>query len=64
MSSTSEMFGNSTPPQNEKSIFAPRSFAISKDAAHKLCLNYRDAYGLQTYCGICLIAKPRRMRDL
>ena len=60
--STSEMFGNSTPPQNEKSIFAPRSpYAISKDAAHKLCLNYRDAYGLQTYCGILFNHEsPRR----
>ena len=60
--STSEMFGNSRPPQNENSLFAPRSpYAIAKDAAHKLCINYREAYGLKIYCGILFNHEsPRR----
>ncbi len=45
--SSSEMFGSSPPPQNENTLFQPRSpYACAKVFAHQLCQNYRDAYGL------------------
>ncbi len=51
--SSSEMFGNSPPPQDEKTPFQPRSpYACAKVFAHQLCQNYRDAYGLFIACGI------------
>jgi len=44
---SSEMFGASPPPQNEKTPFYPRSpYAVSKVGAHWHCVNYREAYGL------------------
>lgn len=44
---TSEMFGASSPPQNEKTPFYPRSpYAVSKLFAHWITINYREAYGL------------------
>ena len=50
---TSEMFGASPPPQNEKTSFYPRSpYAISKLTAHWLTINYREAYGLYACNGI------------
>ena len=51
--STSEMFGNSPPLQNEQSIISPRSpYAASKAFAHYISLNYREAYGMYVVCGI------------
>jgi len=51
--SSSEMFGSSSPPQNEHTAFQPRSpYACAKVFAHQLCQNYRDAYGLHISCGI------------
>lgn len=51
--STSEMFGNSAPPQSEDTRFAPRSpYGCSKLLAHSLCVNYRESYGLKVSCGI------------
>ena len=50
---TSEMFGKTKPPQNEKSKFYPRSpYAVSKVFAHWITVNYREAYGLFACNGI------------
>src|ERR1700730_6108580 len=44
---SSEMFGTSPPPQNEKTPFYPRSpYAVSKAAAHWYSVNAREAYNL------------------
>jgi GDPmannose 4,6-dehydratase len=60
--SSSEMFGSSPPPQNEQTLFSPRSpYACAKVFAHQLCQNYRDAYGLYISCGILFNHEsPRR----
>ena len=51
--STSEMFGNSKPPQTELSPFAPQSpYATSKLFAYWITKNYRDAYGIYASNGI------------
>ena len=45
--STSEMFGKSTPPQNEDTVFQPRSpYAAAKLFSYWVTINYREAYGL------------------
>jgi GDPmannose 4,6-dehydratase len=50
---TSEMFGATKPPQNEKSIFYPRSpYAVAKLYAHWITVNYREAYGIFACNGI------------
>ena len=50
---TSEMFGKTKPPQNEKSRFYPRSpYAVSKVFAHWITINYREAYGIFACNGI------------
>lgn len=50
---SSEMFGDSPPPQNENSPFRPRSpYAIAKLAAHHLVRMHRDAYGTFAVSGI------------
>jgi GDPmannose 4,6-dehydratase len=50
---SSEMFGTSPPPQNERTPFYPRSpYAVSKAAAHWYAVNYREAYGLFLCNGI------------
>ena len=50
---TSEMFGASKPPQNEKTIFYPRSpYAVSKLAAHWITVNFREAYNMFACNGI------------
>ena len=42
---TSEMFGDSPPPQNESTPFRPRSpYAAAKVYAHWMVANYREAY--------------------
>ena len=61
--SSSEMFGAASPPQNESTVFQPRSpYACAKVFAHQLCQNYRDAYGLHISCGILFNSHegPRR----
>jgi GDPmannose 4,6-dehydratase len=51
--STSEMFGKSPPPQNEETIFQPRSpYAAAKLYAYWITINYREAYGLFASNGI------------
>ena len=45
--STSEMFGKSPPPQNEKTLFQPRSpYAAAKLYSYWVTVNYREAYGV------------------
>lgn len=60
--SSSEMFGSSLPPQKEDTRFQPKSpYAIAKTAAHHLCKNYRDAYGMWITNGILFNHEsPRR----
>jgi GDPmannose 4,6-dehydratase len=60
--SSSEMFGAAHPPQNEKTIFQPRSpYAAAKVYAYYLVQNYRDAYGLFASNGILFNHEsPRR----
>ncbi|MHA2218976.1 MAG: GDP-mannose 4,6-dehydratase [Candidatus Hodarchaeales archaeon] len=51
--STSEMWGSSPPPQNEETIFRPRSpYAIAKLAGHEMVKLYRDAYKMYCCSGI------------
>jgi GDPmannose 4,6-dehydratase len=51
--SSSEMFGNSPPPQNELTILKPRSpYGCSKLYAHQQTINYRESYGIHASCGI------------
>jgi GDPmannose 4,6-dehydratase len=59
---SSEMFGNTPPPQDERSPFSPRSpYAVSKVAAHWWAVNYREAYGLYIVNGILFNHEsPRR----
>ena len=50
---TSEMFGSAKPPQNEKTMFYPRSpYAVAKLYAHWVTINYREAYGIFACNGI------------
>lgn len=60
--SSSEMFGDSEPPQNEETQFKPRSpYACSKVFAHWMTKNYRDGYGLWCCNGILFNHEsPRR----
>src|SRR5207253_2273196 len=60
--STSEMFGLTLPPQNERSPFHPRSpYAVAKLYAHWITINYREAYGLFASNGILFNHEsPRR----
>ena len=60
--STSEMFGSTPPPQNEESIFRPRSpYAAAKLMAYWTTVNYREAYGLHATNGILFNHEsPRR----
>ena len=60
--STSELFGSTPPPQNEKSSFQPRSpYAAAKLYAYWTTVNYREAYGLHATNGILFNHEsPRR----
>ena len=60
--SSSEMFGKSKPPQNEETLFQPRSvYAIAKVFAYHSVIHYRDAYGLHASNGILFNHEsPRR----
>lgn len=52
--SSSEMFGKvQSVPQNEKTVFYPRSpYGVAKVFAHYSVVNYREAYGMHASCGI------------
>ena len=60
--STSELFGNTPPPQSETSTFAPQSpYAAAKLYSYWVVRNYRDAYGLHATNGILFNHEsPRR----
>lgn len=60
--SSSEMFGASPPPQNEKTPFCPRSpYAVAKVYAYWMTVNYREAYKLFACNGILFNHEsPRR----
>ena len=60
--SSSEMFGNTPPPQNENSPFCPRSpYAAAKLYAYWMTVNYRQGYDLFACNGILFNHEsPRR----
>lgn len=60
--STSEIFGGDIYPQNEKTIFNPRSpYGVSKLFAHQMAHCYKESYGMFIVCGICFnMEGPRR----
>lgn len=60
--SSSEMFGASPAPQNEDTVFLPRSpYAAAKLMAHFTTVNYRDGYGIFAVAGILFNHEsPRR----
>jgi GDPmannose 4,6-dehydratase len=51
--STSELYGNTPPPQSESTPFAPRSpYGAAKLYAYWITVNYREAYGMHASNGI------------
>lgn len=60
--SSSELFGATSPPQNEKSPFYPRSpYAAAKIYAYWMTVNYRESYNLFACNGILFNHEsPRR----
>jgi len=60
--STSELFGSTPPPQNENSVFKPRSpYAAAKLMAYWCTVNYREGYGMHATNGILFNHEsPRR----
>ncbi|MCJ7610469.1 GDP-mannose 4,6-dehydratase [Candidatus Bathyarchaeota archaeon] len=60
--SSSEMFGDAPPPQNEKTPFRPRSpYSVSKVYAYWMTTNYRLGYGLFACNGVLFNHEsPRR----
>ena len=60
--SSSEMFGNTPPPQSERSPFVPRSpYGASKVYAHWMTVNYREGYKMFATSGILFNHEsPRR----
>jgi GDPmannose 4,6-dehydratase len=60
--SSSEIFGNAKPPQNEATPFLPRSpYAIAKIYAYWITVNYRESYDMFAANGILFNHEsPRR----
>jgi len=60
--SSSEMFGSAPPPQNEKTLFHPRSpYGVAKVFAFHTTVNYREAHGVFAVNGILFNHEsPRR----
>ena len=60
--SSSEMFGDSPPPQSEQTPFRPRSpYSVAKLYAYWMARNYREGYGLFATNGILFNHEsPRR----
>ena len=60
--SSSEMFGDAAPPQNEQTSFQPRSpYACAKVYGYWMVKNYRDGYGTYACNGILFNHEsPRR----
>ena len=62
--SSSEMFGDSPPPQSEDTPLRPRSpYAIAKAHAHRMVRNYREAYGMFAVAGILFNHESERRGD-
>jgi GDPmannose 4,6-dehydratase len=61
-SSSSEMYGNSPPMQNENTPMLPNSpYAVAKYHAFRGVINYREGYGLFASNSICFnMESPRR----
>ncbi|MGH6689651.1 MAG: GDP-mannose 4,6-dehydratase, partial [Gammaproteobacteria bacterium] len=61
---SSEMFGASPPPQNERTPFYPRSpYGVSKVAAHWYAVNYREAYDMFICNGILFNHESPRLGE-
>lgn len=60
--STSEMFGGDIYPQDENTVFNPRSpYGVAKLFAHNMARIYRESYGMHISCGILFNHEsPRR----
>jgi GDPmannose 4,6-dehydratase len=60
--SSSEMYGSTPPPQNETTVFHPRSpYACAKLFGHSITLNYRESYKMFAVSGILFNHEsPRR----
>jgi GDPmannose 4,6-dehydratase len=60
--SSSEMFGSTSPPQHENTVFHPRSpYAAAKVFAHHCTINYRESYDIFAVSGILFNHEsPRR----
>ena len=60
--SSSEMFGASPPPQNEKTPFCPRSpYGVSKVYSYWMAINYRESYNMYVCNGVLFNHEsPRR----
>jgi GDPmannose 4,6-dehydratase len=59
--SSSEMFGSAAPPQNEETVFQPRSpYACAKLYAYWMTRNYREGYNLYAANGILFNHEPPR----
>src|SRR3954449_866914 len=60
--SSSELYGSTPPPQNEKTPFHPRSpYAVAKLYGYWIAVNYREAYDMFTVNGILFNHEsPRR----
>jgi len=60
--SSSEMFGGAQPPQDEETVFVPRSpYACAKVYAYWMVRNYREGYGMFATNGILFNHEsPRR----
>ena len=60
--SSSEMFGASSPPQDEETYFHPRSpYGVAKVYGYWITRNYREAYGMYAVNGILFNHEsPRR----
>lgn len=63
--SSSEMFGNAPPPQNEQTPFSPRSpYACAKLYSYWMAKNYREGYGVHACNGILFNHESPRRGDI
>jgi len=63
--SSSEMFGDAPPPQNEQTLFSPRSpYACAKLYSYWMTKNYREGYGVHACNGILFNHESPRRGDV